>query len=141
MEFGLFDDLKPSFTFSCCGCDIVESNEPVDLLDTNLNDSSSISRALFTGLGLDNVKEDSFPLNIVETEPYNVDEGYWSTYYKFITFWMSMPLVSGRLQEVDVDMEFDFGPYNGDRPKMSVRPDPKLWKLLKLKNLNPELLR
>ena len=55
---------------------------------------------------------------------------------------MSMPSVSGGLQEVDVDMEFDFGPYDGDRPKMSVRLDPKLWKLLRLtKDLNPELLR
>ena len=73
MEFGLLDDLKPSSTFSCYGCDI---NEPKDLLDTSLNKPSSISCALFEGLGLDNVKEDSFPPNIVETEPYAVDEGY-----------------------------------------------------------------
>ena len=50
--------------------------------------------------------------------------------------------VSGGLQEVDVDMEFDFGPYDGDRPKMSVSLDPKLWELLRSKkDLNPELLR
>jgi len=142
VEFGLFDDLKPSFTFSCCGYDIVESNEPKDLLDTNLNNPSSISCALFEGLRLDNVKEDSFPPNIVDTEPYAVDEGYLSTYCRFITFWMSMPPVSGGLQEVDVDMAFDFGLYDGDRPKMSVSLDPKLCKLLRLKkDLNLELLR
>ena len=33
-----------------------------------------------------------------------------------------MPPVSGGLQEVDVDMKFEFGPYDGDRPKMSVVP-------------------
>jgi len=76
VEFQLFDDLKPSSSFACCGCETINSNEPVDLPDTNLNDPSSISCALFEGLGLDNVKEDSFPPNIVETEPYAVDEGY-----------------------------------------------------------------
>ena len=35
VEFGLFDELKPSSMFSCCGCEIVESNEPVDLHDTS----------------------------------------------------------------------------------------------------------
>jgi len=79
VEFGLFDNLKPSSTFSCCGCDIVESNEPRDLLDTNLNDPSSISYALFEGLGHYNVKEDFFPPNIVEIEPYIINEGYLST--------------------------------------------------------------
>ena len=83
--------------FSCCGCEIVESNEPMDLHDTSLNDPSSISCVLFEGLGLDNVKEDSFPPNIVETEPYVVDEGYLSECCRFITFWMSMPPVSGGL--------------------------------------------
>jgi len=142
VEFGLFDDLKPASTFACCGCEIVESNEPVDLHDTSLNDASSISCALFKGLGLDNVKEDSFPPNIVETEPNAVDEGYLSTYCRFITFWMSIPPVSGGVQEVDADMKFEFGPYDGDGPKMSVRLYLKLWKLLRFeKDLNPELLR
>jgi len=41
-----------------------------------------------------------------------------------------------------VDMEFDFGLYDGDRPEMSVSLDLKLWKLLRLKkDLNLELLR
>jgi len=52
-----------------------------------------------------------------------------------------MPPMSGGRQEVHVD-EFDFGSYEGDRPKMSVSLDPKLWKLLRLKkDLNPEFLR
>ena len=72
VKFRLFDDLKPSSTFFCCGCDIVESNEPKDLLDTNLIDPFSISCAFFEGLRLHNVKEDSFPPNIVQTEPYAV---------------------------------------------------------------------
>jgi len=39
-------------------------------------------------------------------------------------------------------MEFDFGLYDGDRPKMSVSLDLKLWKLLRLKkDLNLKLLR
>jgi len=107
-----------------------------------LNDPSSISCALFEGLGLDNVKEDSFPPNIVETEPYVVDDGYLSECCRFITSWMIIPLVSGGLQEVDVDMNFDFGPYDGDGPRMSVILDPTLWRILRLKkDLTPELLR
>jgi len=55
---------------------------------------------------------------------------------------MSIPPVSGGLQEGDADYEFDFGLYDGDRPKMSVSLDPKLWELLRSKkDLNPELLR
>jgi len=91
-----------------------------------LNDPSSISCALFEGLGLDNVKENPFPPNIVETEPYAVDEGYLSECCRLITIWMSMPSVSGGLQEVDADMKIEFGPYDGDRPKMSVNLDSKL---------------
>jgi len=142
-EFGLFENLEASSaTFSCCGCETVESNEPKNLPDTNLNDPSSISCALFEGHGLDNGKEDSFPPNIVETEPCAVDEGYLSECYRFITFWMSILPVNGGLQEEVEDMKFEFGPYDGDRPKMRVNIDPKLWKLLRSKkDLNPELLR
>ena len=54
---------------------------------------------------------------------------------------MSIPPVSGGLQEEVKDMKFEFGPYDGDRPKMRVSLDPKLWKLLRFKkDLNPELL-
>ena len=53
-----------------------------------------------------------------------------------------MPPVSGGLQEVDVDMKFEFGLYDGDGPKMMVSLDPMLWKFLRFKkDLNPELLR
>jgi len=53
-----------------------------------------------------------------------------------------MPPVSGGLQEVDVDMKFEFGLYDGDGPKMMVSLDPMLWKFLTFKkDLNPELLR
>ena len=53
-----------------------------------------------------------------------------------------MPPVSGGVQEVDADFEFEFGPYDGDGPKLRVRLDPKLWELIRSKkDLNPELLR
>jgi len=142
VEFGLFDDLKPTSAFACCGCDTIDLDEPKDLSDSNLNDPSSISCALFEGLGLDNGKEDSFPPNIVETEPNAVDEGYLSACCRFITFWMSVPPASGGLQEGDADSDFDFGPYDGDGPKMRVSLDPMLLKLIRFKkDLNPELLR
>jgi len=50
--------------------------------------------------------------------------------------------MSGGPQEIDLDVEFEFGPYNGDEPKMSVLLDPSLWRTLRSKkDLNPELLR
>jgi len=53
-----------------------------------------------------------------------------------------MPPVSGGVQEVDGDFEFEFGPFDGDGPKIRVLLDPILWKLLRSKkDLNPELLR
>ena len=84
----------------------------------------------------------SYPPNIVETEPYAVDEGYLSSCCRFITLWMSMPLVSGCVQELDLNMKFDFGPYDVNGPKMCVHLDLKLWRFLRFKkDLNPELLR
>ena len=82
-------------------------------------------------LGLDDGEVDSFPPSIVETEPYAVDEGYLSACYTFTLLWMSMPLVSGGVQEIDVNFEFQFGPYDGDRPKISVLLDPSLWRTLR----------
>ena len=32
-EFGLFNDVKPSATFACCGCDTIDLDEPVNLPD------------------------------------------------------------------------------------------------------------
>jgi len=53
-----------------------------------------------------------------------------------------MPSVSGGLQEDVEDMKFEFGPYDGDRPKIRVSLDPMLWELLRSKkDLNLELLR
>ena len=65
-EFGLFKDFEfsPS-TFACYGCEIVDSDEPVDELDMALNDLSSFYCTLFEGLEFDDVKVDSFPPNIV----------------------------------------------------------------------------
>jgi len=69
VKFGLFDDLKPSSTFSCCGCDVVESNEPKDLLDTNLNDPSSISCAYLRVLGLIMLRRILFYLTLLRPSP------------------------------------------------------------------------
>jgi len=143
VEIELFKDFEfsPSI-FSCCGCEIVNSAKLVDVLDITLNDPSSFACTLFKGLGLDDVKMDSFPHNIVETEPYAVDEGYLSACYRFITLWMFMLLMSGGIQELEFDVEFEFGPYDGDGPKLFVILDPKFWSTVMFKkDLNPELLR
>jgi len=86
VEFRLFNDLKPSSTFASCGCDTIDLDELMDLHDLTSNDPSSFSYPLFEGLRLDDGKVDSFPPNIVETEPYVVDEGYLSTCCRFLTF-------------------------------------------------------
>jgi len=131
-KFGLFKDFEFSHsTFSCCWCEIADSDEPIDVLDVTLNNPSSFDCILFEGPGLDNVKVDSFPPSIVETKPYAVDEDYLSVCCRLFTFWMSMP--RGGVHEIDADVEFDFGPYNGDRPKMFVFQDPKLWRTLMFK--------
>ena len=49
-EFGLFKDLESSpSTFSCCGCEVVDSDKPVSMLEITQNDSSSFDCALFEG--------------------------------------------------------------------------------------------
>jgi len=121
---------------------MVDSDEPVDLPNMILNDHSNFSCPLFEGLGFDDVKVDSFPPDIVEIKRYAVDDGYLSTCCRFVTLWMSMPLVTRGVHEMDADFEFDFGPHDGDGPKMSVLLDPSLWRFLRIKkDLNPELLR
>ena len=55
---------------------------------------------------------------------------------------MSMPPMSGGLEEVDLDMEFGFGPFASDGRKIRVSLDPRLWRLLGLKkDLTSGLLR
>jgi len=44
---------------------------------------------------------------------------------------MSMTPVSGGVDEMDADFEFEFGPYDGDGPKMSVLLHPSLWRTLR----------
>ena len=38
VEFGFFNDVKPSATFACCGCDTIDLDEPVNLPVLTLND-------------------------------------------------------------------------------------------------------
>jgi len=53
-----------------------------------------------------------------------------------------MPPMSGGVHDLDGDVEFDFGPYDSDGPRMTVLLDPSLWRTLMLKkDLNPETLR
>jgi len=91
VEFELFNDEKPSCAFACCGCETIDSNEPMNLLDTNLSDPSDFSCALFEGFGLDDDRVTSYPPNVIETESFAVDEGYLSSCCRFITLWISMP--------------------------------------------------
>ena len=74
-EFGLFKDFEfsPS-TFACYGCELVDSDEPMDEVDMALNDPSSFYCTLFKDLRLGDVKVDSVPPSIIETTPYAVDE-------------------------------------------------------------------
>jgi len=69
----------------------------MDVLELTLNDPSSSTHTLFDGLGLDDIKVDSFPPSIVETKPCAIDEGYLSSYCRFVTLWMSMPPMSGAI--------------------------------------------
>jgi len=112
-EFGLFKDFESSPpTFACCGCEVVDSDELVNILHMILNDPSSFDCDLFEGSGLDDVTVDSLPPSIIRDEPYAVDEGYLSNLCKFVTLWMFMPPISGGVPEHDVDFGLEFGPFD-----------------------------
>ena len=92
VEFGLFKGCSSSpSTFSCCGCGVVDPDEPVSMLDMTPNNPSSFDCALFEGCGLDGVMVDSLPPSIIQDKPYTVDEGFLSDCYRFTTLLMSMP--------------------------------------------------
>jgi len=40
--------------------------------------------------------------------------------YRFISLIMSIPLMSGGAHELDLDFELEFGPIDGDGPRMIV---------------------
>ena len=53
-----------------------------------------------------------------------------------------MPPMSGGLPELDLDIDHEFGPFDGDGPRMTVLLDSTLWRALRSKkDLNPETLR
>jgi len=62
----------------------------------------------------------------LETGPYGVDQGYLSACCRFTSLWMSMPPMSEGVQKIDVNFKFEFGPCDGDGPKMSVILDSTL---------------
>jgi len=142
VEFGLFKDFEsfPS-ALPYCGCEVLDSTEPVNILEMTLNDPSSVD-TFFEGSGVDGVKVDSFPPSIIEDNPYTIDEGYMSGCCRFVTLLMFMPPMSGGVPDLDVDVELKFGPFDGDGPRMTVLLDPSLWRTLMFKkDINPEILR
>jgi len=126
-KFGLLKDFKPSPSIhSCCGCEVLASNEPVSMLDVTLNDPSSFDCTLFEGPGHHGVTVNSLPPSLIEDNPYVVDEDYVSYCYRFITFMMSMPLMSEGVHELDLDFELEFRPFDGGGPRMIVFQDSSL---------------
>jgi len=144
VEFSLFKDFESSSTLSCCGCEVLDSNEPMSMIDMTLNDSSSFDCTLFEGSGLDGVTVDSFSASIVENKPYAVDEGYLSNLCRFVTLMMSMPPMDDLGCDVDVefDMVFEGRPSDGAHHRIVVFMDPTLWKYFMLKkHLKSQSLR
>jgi len=126
-EFGIFKDCNPSpSTLSYCGCEVLDSNELVSMLDMTLNDPSSFNCTLFEGSGLDGVTIDSLSPSIIKDKPYAVDKDYLSDCCRFITLMMSMPPTSGEVHELDLDFELEFGPFDRGEPGMIVFQDPSL---------------
>jgi len=121
---------------------VLDSNEPMNMLNMTLKVPSNLNYTLFKGSGLDGVTVDSLPPSVIGDMPYAVDEGYVSDCCRFITLMMSMPPTSGGVPNLNVDFELEFGPFNGDGPRMIMLLDPSLWRTLMLKkDLNPEILR
>ena len=55
---------------------------------------------------------------------------------------MSMLPMSGGVHEMDMDVEFGFGPFDSEGPRMTVPLDPLLWRTLTFKkDLNLKTLR
>jgi len=68
-EFGLFKDCESSLsTFSYCGCDVLDLDEPAHLTDITQNYPYSFDCALFVGYELDGVTVDPLSTSIVEDE-------------------------------------------------------------------------
>jgi len=53
------------YTFSSCGCEVLDSDEPVSMLDMTPNDPSSFDCALFEGYALDGVTVESLPASLI----------------------------------------------------------------------------
>ena len=53
-----------------------------------------------------------------------------SDYCRFITLMMSMTQMSGDVHELDVDVEPDFRPFDGNGPRMTMLLDPSLRRIL-----------
>jgi len=144
-EFGLFKDFESSSsTLPCCGCEMLDSNEPMSMLDMTLHDPSSFGCTVFKGPRLDGVMVDSLPLSIAENKPYAVDEGCLRNLCRFVTLMMYMPPMDSIGCDVDVefDVVFESGSSDGAHPRIGVFMDPSLWKYFMLKkDLNPESLR
>ena len=93
---------------------MLDSNEPVSVLDITLNDPSSFDCTLFESSRLDGVTVNSLPPSIIEDKPHAVDKDYVSECYRFITVMMSTLPMSGGVHELDLDFELQFGQFDGD---------------------------
>jgi len=110
------------------------------MLNMTRNDLFSFDCTLFEGFGHNGVTVDSLPPNIVENEPYVVDEGCLSNLCRFMTLMMFMPPMDDI--RCDFDVVFEGGSFSGAHPRIVVFVDPALWKYyMQKKDLNPEFLR
>jgi len=145
VKFGHFKGCNSSpSTFSYCGCEVVASDEHVNMLNMTQNYPSRLNYTLFEGQELDHVKVESMPSSIIKDEPYAVDEGYLSELCRFMTLMISMPPISviGSDMDVDFGIAFKSRLSDGTHRRIIVLMDPVLWKYFILKkDLNQESLR
>jgi len=79
-EFGLFKDYDCSLSsLACCGCDVVISDDFIQLIDVCRNDPHEFDYVSTEGYGLDCAKVnlvDHLQLSIVKDKPYAFNDGY-----------------------------------------------------------------
>jgi len=92
VEFVLFKDHNSSV--SCCGCDAILSNNPMELIDVSPNNPQHFAYECFERKGLNSVKVnlvEHLPPNIVQDKPYAFEDIYLSNCYRFAQLMIYMP--------------------------------------------------
>jgi len=144
VEFSVFKHFEfASSNFFLLGCDVLDPDDLVNVIDISSNDSSSFHYTLFECYGLHRITVDSLTLSIVEDEPYVIDGGYLSDWCRFTIILTCMPPRSGGDElDMDVEIKFEARPSDGAHPRMIVYMDNALWRFFMLmKDPNPESLR